>query len=150
MQLRKLNGKQGGFHSAFNYLYQPIGMNGRLLHSYYCDTKFIKKLEADKLEIEYFEYTEQHLFYQHEAVIYRTTEAVPTFPWTWICSTRSFLTSILDIIDKDDPDHQKEEEYAFCFLILFVPFRSREDLETDNCYKSTLQRAHREDRINKE
>jgi hypothetical protein len=73
----------------------------------------IRNAEADMLDIKYFEYTEQHLFYQHEAVIYQTTEAVPTFALTWISSTRSFQTSILNIIDKDNPDHQKKEEYAF-------------------------------------
>jgi hypothetical protein len=67
--------------------------------------------------------------------------------WNWLSSTRSFFTSILHPIDKDSSDYDKKEEYAFRFLILFVPFRCKEDLETDDCYQSVLQRAHAEGRI---
>jgi hypothetical protein len=150
MQMRNLHGKQSGFHKAFNYLYRSMKMEEISLYAYYRETKFIKVLEAKKLAIEYFEYTEQHLFHQIETVLYRTTAAVPTFLWNWICSTRCFLTSILNTIDKDASDHPKKEYYAFRFLILFVPFRFKEDLETDECYQGALQRAHQKGRISEE
>jgi hypothetical protein len=150
MTIRNLDGKQVVFNKAFNYLYRPTGMEKMSLYTFYGETKYIKISEAKKLGIEYFEYTEQHLFRKIEAVVYRTTTAVPTFPWNWIPSTRNFLTSILQRIDKDAPDHHTKEEYAFRFLILFVPFRSREDLETDDCYQSVFQRAYRESRISEE
>jgi hypothetical protein len=56
----------------------------------------------------------------------------------------------LNITDKDNPDHQKKEDYAFCFLILFVPFRSGKDQETDDCYQIVLRIAHGEGRSSKE
>ena len=150
MQMRNFHGKQVGFHRAFNYLYRPMGMEELPLYAFYEETKFIKISEAKKLAIEFFEYTEDHLFHRIEAVVYRTTNAVPTFAWNWLSSTRSFLTSILHPVDKDASDHDKKEEYAFRFLILFVAFRTREDLETEDCYQSTLQKAYREGRINEE
>ena len=104
------------------------------LYAYCCETKFIKISEAKKLAIKYSEYTEQHLFNRIEAAVYRTTAALPTFLWNWICSIRCFMTLILNTIDKDPPDHHKKEDYSFRFLILLVPFISREDLETDEFY----------------
>jgi hypothetical protein len=80
--------------------------------------------------------------------VYRITDAVPTFPWTWLGSTKSFLTSILHPANKDATDHQKKEEYAFRFMLLFVRFRSREDLQPDGgFYQNALQKAHEDGRI---
>jgi hypothetical protein len=76
-----LDGKQVGFHNAFNYLYRLMEMEEMSSYAYYCETKFIKISEAKKLAIEYFEYTEQHLFHRIEAVVYQTTAAVPVFSW---------------------------------------------------------------------
>ena len=90
------------------------------------------------------------MFHQIEAVVYRTTTAVPTFTWNWICSTRCFFTTILNTIDEDASDHHKKEDYAIRFLILFLPFRCREDLETDECYQGSLQRAYQMGRISEE
>jgi hypothetical protein len=150
MQMRNLHGKQICFHKAFNDLYRPMDMEETSLYAYYCETKFIKISEGKMLAIEYFEYTEQHLFQRIEAVVYRPTATVPTFSWNWICSTRCFLMLILNIIDEDASDYHKKEDYAFRFLILFVPFRSREDLETDECYQGALQRAYQKGRISEE
>jgi hypothetical protein len=120
MRMRSLDGKQVGFHNAFNYLYLPMEMEEMSLYAYYCETKFIKISEAKKLAIEYFECTEQHLFHRIEVVVYQTTAAVPVFSWNWIFSTRCFLTPILNTIDEDASDHHKKEEYPFRFLLLFV------------------------------
>jgi hypothetical protein len=79
----------------------------------------------------YFEYKEKHIFHKSKGVVYRITDAVTTFPWTWLGSTKSFFTSISHPANKDATDHQKKEEYAFRFMLLFVPFRSREDLQPD-------------------
>ena len=63
MRMRSLYDKHVGFHNAFNYLYRPMEMEEISLYAYYCETKFIKISEAKKLAIEYFEYTEKHLFH---------------------------------------------------------------------------------------
>jgi hypothetical protein len=50
--------------------------------------------------------------------------------------------------NKDATDHQKKEEYTFRFMLLFVPFRSREDLQPDGgFYQNALQKAHEDGRI---
>jgi hypothetical protein len=80
--------------------------------------------------------------------VYRTTDTVPTFSWTWLGSTKSFLNSILHPANKDATDHQKKEEYSFRFMLLFVPFQSREDLQPDGgFYQNALQKAHEDGRI---
>jgi hypothetical protein len=80
--------------------------------------------------------------------VYRTTDAVPSFSWTWLGLTKSFFTSILHPANKDATDHQKKEECSFRFMLLFVPFRSREDLQPDGgFYQNALQKAHEDGRI---
>jgi len=148
MRFRNMNGKQVGFHKALNYLYRPLAMEHMSAHEFYSETEYINISQARKDGIEYFEYTEKHLFHATEAVIYRTkTKAVLRFPWNWLSSTRSFRTSILNPTNENAIDHSKKEEYAFRFMLLFVPFRSIEDMKTDGCYQKAFQKAHKEDRV---
>ena len=121
------------------------------LYKFYSETEFVNLSEARKIGPEYFEYTEKHTFHKSEGVTYRTTDAVPSFPWNWLGSTRSFLTSILHPADKDATDHHKKEEYAFRFMLLFVPFPLIEDLKPGGgFYQSSFQKAHEDGRITKE
>jgi hypothetical protein len=148
MTFKNLNGKQVAFHKAFNYLYRPAHMEQMPLYKFYSETKFVNISEARKAGTEYFEYTETHIFHKSEGVVYRTTDAVPTFPWTWLGSTKPFLTSILHPANNEATDHQKKEEYAFRFMLLFVPFRSRDDLQPDGgFYQNALQKAYEDGRI---
>jgi hypothetical protein len=67
-----------------------------------------------------------------------------------LCSSGSLCSSshVGPTATKDATDHQKKEEYAFRFMLLFVPFRSREDLEPDGgFYQNALQKAHEDGRI---
>jgi hypothetical protein len=117
------------------------------LYFFYEETEFINIRKAKGDNTEYFEYTEQHLFRGFEGVVYRKTKAVPCFAWNWLGSTKSFLTSLLHPTDVNESDHQRKQEYAFRFMLLFLPFRSREDFETDGCYQNAFQRAYNESRI---
>ena len=147
MRFRYLNGKQVSFHKAMNYLYRPIEMDGMSTYQYYSGTEFILISRAQE---EYFEYTEDHLFHKTEAVIHRTRQAIPTFPWNYLYSTRSFIRSILDSVDKNATDHESKQEYAFRFMLLFVPFRTRKDIQVDGSYQKAFQIAHKEGRISEE
>jgi hypothetical protein len=148
MTFKNLNGKPVAFHKAFNYLYRPAHMEQMPIYKFYSETKFVNISEARKTGTGYFEYTEKHIFQKSEGVVYRITYAVPTFPWTWLGPTKSFLTSILPPANKVATDHQKKEEYAFRFMLLFVPFQSREDLQQDGgFYQNALQKAHKDGRI---
>jgi len=114
---------------------------------YYSETEFILISKANN---DYYEYTEDHLFRKTEAVIYRKRKAIPIFPWNYLSSTSSFVGSILDPIDKNATDHEKKEEYAFRFMLLFMPFRTREDIQVDGSYQKALQIAHQEKKISEE
>jgi hypothetical protein len=134
MTFKKLNGKSVSFHKAFNYLYRPVHMEQMPIYKFYSETKFVNISEARKAGMGYFEYTEKHIFHKSEGVVYRITDAVPTFPWTWLGSAKSFLTSILHPANK--------------VMLLFVPFRWREDLQPDGgFYQNALQKAHEDARI---
>jgi hypothetical protein len=147
MRFRKIKGKQVSFHKGINYLYRPIEMEELPTYRYYSETEF--KL-ISKANEEYFEYTEDHLFHKTEAVIYRKRNAIPIFPWNYLSSTNSFNGSILDPVDKNATDHEKKEEYAFRFLLLFIPFRTREDIQVDGSYQKALRIAHENNRISVE
>jgi hypothetical protein len=150
MTFKNLNGKQVGFHRAFNYLYRPLSLSDMSSYTFILKTNIMNIKQAEKQGIEIFEYTDSHLFHETEAVVMRSSDAVPSFPWNWLGSTKSFATPLLDPIDTQAPDHKKKQEYAFRFMLLFVPFRSMEDFKTDGCYQGAFQRAYREDRITTE
>jgi hypothetical protein len=147
MRFRYLNGKQVAFHKGHNYIYRPLAMEHMGVYLFYESTEFVMISKAKKENIEYFEYTEKHLFRAREGVVYRKTTAVPSFAWNWLGSTKSFQTSLLNPINRNAIDHQRKEDYAFRFMLLFLPYRSREEFESDGCYQNAFQRAFREGRI---
>jgi hypothetical protein len=150
MQFRNIKGKQVTFHKALNYLYRPLELAYMYCYKYYSETEYMNMKEAKKLKLVYFLYTEKHISRDTEVVIKRKTHAVPSFPWNWLCSTKSFLTTLLEPIDKNAFDHRKKQEYCCRFMILFIPFRTKEDLQVDGCYQKAFQKAHQNGKITKE
>jgi hypothetical protein len=150
MRLKNVKGKQISFHKALNYLYRPLELNYMYTYMFYSETEYMNMKEAAKLKLVYFLYTEKHVSRDTEVVIKRKSHAVPSFPWNWLCSTKSFLTTILQTINKNSFDHRKKQEYCRRFMILFIPFRTKEDLQVDGCYQKGLQKAHADGRITKE
>jgi hypothetical protein len=59
-------------------------------YQFWSETEYIYISRAQKDGIEYYEYTDSHLFQHTEAVIYRKSNAVPTF--LWIISAGSHQT----------------------------------------------------------
>ena len=150
MRFRNIKGKQITFHKTLNYLYRPIELNDMYTYEYYSRTEYMNMKQAEKLNIAYFLYTKKHVCRDTEVVIMRKNEAVPSFPWNWLCSTRSFLTDLLKPIDVNSFDHRKKQEYCCRFMILFIPFRTKEDLQVDGCYQKGFQAAHQSGKITKE
>ena len=150
MRFRIIRGKQVTFHKAFDYLYRPPEMNYMHCYKYYSETEYMNMKEAEKLDIMYFLYTEKHIWRDTEVVIKRKTDAVPSFPWNWLCSTKSFLTTLLQPINKNSFDHRKKQEYCCRFMILFIPFRNKKDLQVDGCYQKGFQKAHEDGKITDE
>jgi hypothetical protein len=110
--------------------------------------KKIKKKPKEESQRPFFVYTEEHEYRDIEAVVFRTkADAVPSFPWSFLCSTKSFETSLMDSISPNAADYRKKEEYAFNFMLLFLPFRSKEDLGSGCSYQETLQKALKEGKI---
>ena len=125
-------------------------MNYMHCYKYYSETEYMNMKEAEKLDIMYFLYTEKHIWRDTEVVIKRKTDAVPSFPWNWLCSTKSFLTTLLQPINKNSFDHRKKQEYCCRFMILFIPFRNKKDLQVDGCYQKGFQKAHEDGKITDE
>jgi hypothetical protein len=150
MRFRIVKGKQVTFHKALNYLYRPLDLNDMYTYKYYSETEYMNMKEAKKLNLVYFLYSEKHIFRDTEVVIKRKTHAVPSFPWNWLCSTKSFITTLLQPIDKNAFDYRKKQEYCCRFMILFVPFRTKEDLQVDGCYQKGFQKAHENGKFTKE
>jgi hypothetical protein len=150
MRFRYQHGKAVTFHKAHNYLYRPLAMEHMGVYCFYEETEFIKIKKAEDDKTEYFEYTQKHSFRTTEGVVYRKTTAVPSFAWNWLGSTKSFKTSILHPTDEQASDHRQKQDYAFRFMLLFLPFRSKDDFDNDGCYQNDFQKAYREDRITDE
>ena len=89
------------------------------LYKFYSETEFVNLSEARKIGTEYFEYTEKHSFRKSEGVMYRTTDAVPSFQWNWLGLTRSFLTSIYIQLTKTQviTTRKKNTRFVLCYCL---------------------------------
>ena len=150
MRFRSVGGKQVVYHSAMNYLFRPKEMEHYCLYELYQKVYFTSLNDAEKLKVEYFEFLGDHPMSSVDVAIYRTHDCVPVFPWNWLGSTKNFSTSILHPVNEADPDYHKREEYAKRFMILFLPFRTDNDLKIDGSYQKALQTAHSQHDIKEE
>ena len=154
MKFRNVGGKQVTFHQAMNYLYRPEEMEHSAMYKYYMETEFTSLKAAEKTDTQCFEFTEDHPFHNTDAVIYRMQkgkqDCVPVFSWTFIGSTKGFERSMLQEVTLTDPQYKKKEEYAQRFMIVFLPFRTKEDLMENGSYQCAFQTAYREGRFSDE
>ena len=130
--IRMVNGTPMRFHKAMDYIFRPKEMEG--LNILQCcqqlESIFIK--EAEKRQIEYFEFTEGHPFCKTHCIVYRANcKGVATFPWTWIGSTAEFENPLTTPVEAMHKDFEAREEYCRRFSILFIPFRDLKDLKKD-------------------
>lgn len=148
MRFRNVGGKQVAVHKAMNYLHRPLAMEHMCLYVFFQTIYFLPRSLAK--EIESFDFLEEHPCSSIEVAAYRDTSCVPVFPWTFLESTSCFETSILDTVNEMHPDYSAKEEYAKKFMILFLPFRSADDLKVGGSYQKALQAALRDGRISEE
>jgi hypothetical protein len=90
------------FHKANIYLYPPGKLEEMPLYMFYLESKYVNISVATKLGLKYSEYRGKYAFQQS------------LFPWVWLSFTKSFLTSILDPIDKAVTPKNKMMHLAFC------------------------------------
>ena len=57
------------------------------------------------------------------------------FPWNWIGSTKAFATSMFHPVPIANPNYKMKEEYAFKFMLLFLPLRNHSDRLQDGSYQ---------------
>jgi hypothetical protein len=109
----------------------------------------LAKAERDKIQC--FEFTTDHPFHEFDAVNYRIQNkrqnCVPVFSWTFIGSTKGFERSMMEEVLLTDPQYRQKEEYAKRFMIVFLPFRTNEDLMENNSYQRKFQTAYKESRF---
>ena len=134
-------------HKALNYLYRPLDMEDMCLYEFFQKMAFVPRRHAEAEGREYFEFLDEYACSSIEVAVYRDTAAIPAFAWTFLESTASFQTSILDTVDKRQPDYLAKEQYAKKFMILFLPLRPGEDLKVDGSHQKALQLALQEGRI---
>jgi hypothetical protein len=154
MKFRSFGGKQVTYHQAMNYLYRPKEMEDSAMYKFYTEVDFTSLREAKKSDTECYKFTEEHPFHEIDTVIYRVQEGkqdrVPVFSWTFIGSTKGFERSMLEEVSPTDPQYHKKEEYAQRFMIVFLPFRTKEDLTIDGSYQRAFQTAYKEGRFSDE
>jgi hypothetical protein len=154
MKFRKVGGKQVTFHQAMNYLYRPEEMENYSMYQFYQEMEFTSLAAADKKDGEAFHFTEDHPCRDHDAVMYRSANGkencVPVFSWKFIGSTKDFERNMLMPVEETDPQFRKKEEYAQRFMIVFLPFRTNEDLKLRGSYQRAFQNAYEEDLFSEE
>jgi hypothetical protein len=118
------------------------------------EMEFTSAKEAEKTNTPFFEFTEDHPFHSTDAVVYRIQkgkqDCVPVFSWSFIGSTRGFERSMMENVSLTDPQYQKKEEYAQRFMIVFLPFRKKEDLIEDGSFQRAFQTAYKEGKFSDE
>ena len=129
------------FHTALYFLHRPEEMEAIPLYKFFMQMRFVKKSEVEKSGDEYFTFSNKHAYLKNKVVVYRERECVPVFPWKWLGSTRKFSTNLLKNVSKMDKDYVCKEEYALKFMILFLPFRTLNDLQLEGSYQKRFQEA---------
>jgi hypothetical protein len=143
MNYQKLKRRNVTFHNAMNYFYRPTSQDKMCMYEFFSKMEFISKAMAEKMmDKEYYTFIEGHPYRDYKVAIKRDTPCVPVFQWSWLPSTSYFTTSMLNPINETDSDFRMKEEYAYKFLILFLPFRSHSDLKYNGSYQGRWQYAY--------
>ena len=143
MRFRNLNGKQVQYHTAMDYLYRPIELNELCGYRFFSETRSTSLSMAKKEELEYFQFSAEHPLHTTDVLVYRTKPCVPVVSWNWLGSTSGFSTSIRATVSATHAEYKAREEYAFRFMILFLPFRNMNDLKTDGSHQIAFAMNHR-------
>ena len=135
MTFRNIGDSQKCFHASMHYAYRPQAMEKMCFYQYYSQIEFMNRATATKEDREHFEFTENHPFAKNDVAVYRSRICVLVFPWNWIGATKAFATSMFHPVSIADTNYKMREEYAFKFMLLFLPFRNHSDLLQDGSYQ---------------
>jgi hypothetical protein len=142
MGFREVNGTQIPFHKAMHYPLRPLLMEAMCSYEFFRDVEFLSRTQAEKSGRESFEFPGDHPCKENMVVVYRERECVPVFSWRWLGSTADFASTMNESTQKGDQDYAAKEEYAYKFMLLFLPFRIDENLRMDGSYLRRWQIAY--------
>lgn len=151
MQLRKTSsGTFVPYHACLNYLHRPDDFFKMSFYQFIMQCVVVSKEEARRSGKEIFRFAADHPMANDRVLIFRDRDAIPVFPWNWLPYTKDFKTDFLAPVDEDAPDYNLKEKYARRFMMLFMPFRMRSQLQKDESYSRRLQEAYANNDIDPE
>ena len=141
MSFRNMGGKQVVFHNAMHYFHRPKDMEHMCMYQFFREIECMPKSKTKGQEC--FEMKSTHPCHSCDVAVYRTRPCIPVFPWKFLKSTMCFETSILTPGTSADSDYAVKEEYAKRFQLLFLPFRTADDIKVDGSFQQSLREKKR-------
>jgi hypothetical protein len=145
LSFRNIGGKQVPYHESMNYYFRSLKLSNTCFYEYFRDMEFMSYTTADQHgidECDRYPFTEEHPCYIISLAVRRKRKCIPVFPWQWLGPTMNFSTTLLQSVMETDPDYHVKEEYAYKFMLLFLPFRSNQDLMLNGNYQLRWQQAN--------
>ena len=142
MNFRTVKGMLIPFHKAMNYVCRPLLLEAMCSYEFFQKVEVVSRNQAKLMDQECFEMGDDHPCQSNMVVVYRKRECVPVFPWRWLGSTAEFATNMHQTTQEGDIDFQKKEQYAYKFMLLFLPFRTDADLRLKESYILRWQLAY--------
>lgn len=139
---RGVDGKQIPFHRAMHFLFRPRAMENMCSYEFFQKMEFVSRTAAKREGGESFDFPEDHPCQESMVVVYRKRECVPVFPWHWLGSTAAFASTMCEESQDQEKDYAAKEEYAYKFMLLFLPFRIDADLRHKESYLRRWQLAY--------
>ena len=150
MSFREVKGTLIPFHKAMHYSYRPPEMEGMCSYEFFQTVEIVSRTQASKITDEPFEMQDEHPCQAIMVAVYRKRECVPVFPWRWLGSTAGFSTPMNESTQEGDVDYPGKEEYAYKFMLLFLPFRTDADLRVNESYLRRWQLAYNQNEFKDE
>jgi hypothetical protein len=151
-QMRFINtaGKQIAFHEPMNYYYRPKERENDCFYYFVSETIAISRKEATKLQVEFYEFLEEHPLHEVSVLTNRKRFCIPSFAWNWLGSTKKFSAPLTTIVDNTSIEYKEKEEHAYRFMLLFLPLRTDDDLKIDGSYQKGWLKALEHGRFSEE
>ena len=128
--MRMRNGEPIWHHKAMDYIFRNNKFEEMSIFEYFKRVSSKRKYDAKKDgDKQLFDFTEKHPFHDTYTTVMHPIPCVAVFPWTWLGSTVQFQHPLTTKIGPTDTDFPEREQYCRRFLMLFIPFRSLEDLK---------------------
>lgn len=154
MQYKSIGIKKVPVHRCMNYLYRPSALDGLCIYEFFAKiyetTRKPSTGKRKRNEQAQMEYKTDHPGHTHFVPVFYKEPIIPYFPWNFLPSTSQFTTSLISPVNTTDADYSKKEDYCRRFILLFVPFRKKDDLMIDGSYTRCMQHAIKTKTIGKE